>query len=127
MEAFSILSQNQIVFKNTVRKRSNLFSYVLTQYTSASTFPCRPKVAVSRPRTWTGCWRPIRTKAIITADVGIASHAVVEYARNKWLKVFATDHHRSLSVLPAADVVVNPLREDDSYETVCHLIQTNVN
>lgn len=55
-------------------------------------------------------------KAIITADVGIASHAAVDYARNKGLKVFVTDHHRPLSVLPAADVVVDPLREDDPYE-----------
>lgn len=55
-------------------------------------------------------------KAIITADVGIASHAAVDYARNKGLKVFVTDHHRPLSVLPSADVVVDPLREDDPYE-----------
>jgi single-stranded-DNA-specific exonuclease len=55
------------------------------------------------------------TKAVITADVGVAAHEAIDYAQLKGLKVFVTDHH-TVGVLPQAEVVVDPNRPDDPYE-----------
>ena len=55
------------------------------------------------------------TDAIITCDVGIDCHEGIRAAKARGLKVLITDHHKVLS-MPDADVVVDPMREDDSYE-----------
>ncbi|QQK07803.1 single-stranded-DNA-specific exonuclease RecJ [Miniphocaeibacter halophilus] len=57
---------------------------------------------------------------IITCDNGITSFDVVEYAKSKGLKVIVTDHHQvknenGVDVLPMADAVLNPNRQDCSY------------
>ncbi len=55
------------------------------------------------------------TKAVITADVGVAAQEAINYAQLKGLKVFVTDPH-TVGVLPQAEVVVDPNRPDDPYE-----------
>jgi single-stranded-DNA-specific exonuclease len=45
---------------------------------------------------------------IITVDNGISSNAGVAAARARGIKVLITDHHLPGSVLPDADVIVNP-------------------
>ncbi|MFY9284854.1 MAG: single-stranded-DNA-specific exonuclease RecJ [Miniphocaeibacter sp.] len=57
---------------------------------------------------------------IITCDNGITSFEVVEYAKSKGLKVIVTDHHQvknenGVDILPMADAVLNPNRQDCSY------------
>ena len=51
---------------------------------------------------------------MITVDCGISGNIEVDKAKELGLKVVITDHHSPDSVLPNADAVVNPKREDDS-------------
>lgn len=52
---------------------------------------------------------------LITVDCGINNLEEVKYARELGLEVIITDHHRPTDILPAADAVLNPWREDCSY------------
>lgn len=45
---------------------------------------------------------------IVTVDNGILSHAGVDYAHSKGVKVLVTDHHLAGDSLPDADGIVNP-------------------
>lgn len=53
-------------------------------------------------------------KLLITVDCGISCVDEVAHAVKLDLKVVVTDHHSPDAVLPKADAVVNPKREDDS-------------
>ncbi len=50
---------------------------------------------------------------MITVDCGISGNAEVDRAKELGLKVVVTDHHSPDNVLPNADAVVNPKRNDD--------------
>ena len=52
-------------------------------------------------------------KLLITVDCGISGVEEVEHAKKLGLSVVVTDHHSPDNVLPNADAVVNPKREDD--------------
>lgn len=52
---------------------------------------------------------------IVTVDNGIASHAGVEVACARGLRVLVTDHHLPGPTLPAADAIVNPNVEGDTF------------
>lgn len=61
---------------------------------------------------------------IVTCDNGIAATEAVEYAVKNNIRVIVTDHHevpktlldgKTIDILPKADAVVDPKREDDSY------------
>ncbi len=62
------------------------------------------------------------TVAILTADVGIACYGLVRMAKDAGLMVFITDHHepgtdgKGKEKLPEADVIVDPMREDNHSE-----------
>lgn len=45
---------------------------------------------------------------IITVDNGISSHAGVEHAKKKGVRVLVTDHHLPGDTLPEAECIVNP-------------------
>ncbi len=45
---------------------------------------------------------------IITVDNGVSSHAGVDHAHKKKIKVLVTDHHLAGATLPDADCIVNP-------------------
>lgn len=47
-------------------------------------------------------------KVILTCDNGIACHDVIDYAREKGLMVYVTDHHTPSSTLPNANLIVHP-------------------
>lgn len=49
---------------------------------------------------------------IVTVDNGILSHAGVDYAHEKGVKVLVTDHHLAGDTLPLADGIVNPNQPD---------------
>ena len=51
---------------------------------------------------------------LITVDCGISGAQEVEFARNHGMRVVVTDHHSPDNVLPVADAVVNPKRNDDT-------------
>ncbi len=51
---------------------------------------------------------------MITVDCGISGIKEVQRAKELGLKVVVTDHHSPDNVLPNADAVVNPKREDDT-------------
>ncbi|MBO7644689.1 MAG: DHH family phosphoesterase, partial [Alphaproteobacteria bacterium] len=51
---------------------------------------------------------------LITVDCGISGVAEVERAKQLGMKVVITDHHSPDSVLPMADAIINPKREDDT-------------
>ena len=53
-------------------------------------------------------------KLLITVDCGISGVDEVAHARKLGLRVVVTDHHSPDSVLPSADAVINPKREDDT-------------
>ena len=56
------------------------------------------------------------TKVIMTCDVGITAYEAAEYCRNKGIRFFVTDHHQIGKYgLIQADVVVDPMRDDDDY------------
>jgi len=52
---------------------------------------------------------------LITVDNGISSVEGVKLARDKGFEVLITDHHLPASVLPDANVIVNPNLENDSF------------
>ena len=52
---------------------------------------------------------------VITVDCGVSSVEEVEYANSIGLTVIITDHHDINNILPPAYAVVNPKREDNSY------------
>ncbi|MDO9536513.1 MAG: single-stranded-DNA-specific exonuclease RecJ, partial [Bacillota bacterium] len=52
---------------------------------------------------------------IITVDCGINSVEEVKYARSLGMDVIITDHHQPHEILPEADAVINPLRNDCLY------------
>ncbi len=54
-------------------------------------------------------------KLLVTCDNGIAANSQVDYARAKGMKVIVTDHHEIQEEMPAADAVVDPKREDETY------------
>ena len=67
---------------------------------------------------------------IITCDNGIAASKEIKYAKDLGIDVIVTDHHEipfeehdgvKTSVLPPADAVVDPHRDDDDYpfKTIC--------
>lgn len=56
------------------------------------------------------------TKAILTCDVGSGCHSAISYAKDAGVRVLVTDHHTIPAKPEDADVVVNPMRADDSYE-----------
>ena len=53
-------------------------------------------------------------KLLISVDCGISGIEEVKYAKELGLKVVITDHHSPDNVLPDADAVVNPKRQDDT-------------
>jgi len=53
-------------------------------------------------------------KLLITVDCGISGIEEVKYAKSLGLSIVVTDHHSPDSMLPEADAVVNPKREDDT-------------
>lgn len=53
-------------------------------------------------------------KLIITVDCGISGVDEVAHAKSLGLRIVVTDHHSPDSVLPNADAVVNPKRDDDT-------------
>lgn len=55
------------------------------------------------------------TKTIITCDNGIAAFDGIAFAKSKGITVLVSDHHPQGSMLPQADVVVDPSRVDDEY------------
>ncbi|HEU4663707.1 MAG TPA: single-stranded-DNA-specific exonuclease RecJ [Dokdonella sp.] len=50
----------------------------------------------------------VRPDLVVTVDNGIASHAGVEAARARGMRVIVTDHHLPGPTLPSADAIVNP-------------------
>ncbi len=52
---------------------------------------------------------------VITVDNGIASHAGIDQARARGIKVLVTDHHLPAATLPAADAIVNPNLAGDGF------------
>ena len=56
------------------------------------------------------------TKLLITVDCGITAIGEVEFAKLQGMDVIITDHHTCKERIPtAAQAVINPKREDDSY------------
>ena len=55
-------------------------------------------------------------RAILTSDVGISCHDGVAAAKAAGMTVLVTDHHKPPDVLPAADVIVDPMLNGDTYE-----------
>lgn len=55
-----------------------------------------------------------QTKLLITVDCGISGQKEIDFAKSNGLNVVVTDHHSPDSVLPNADAVVNPKRQDDN-------------
>jgi single-stranded-DNA-specific exonuclease RecJ len=58
---------------------------------------------------------------IITCDNGIAAFDAIDRAKELGMTVVVTDHHEIQEVLPKADAVIDPHREDDeySYKSIC--------
>jgi single-stranded-DNA-specific exonuclease len=56
---------------------------------------------------------------IVTVDNGILSHAGVDYAHEKGVKVLVTDHHLAGNTLPNADCIVNPNQPDCNFTSKC--------
>ena len=56
------------------------------------------------------------TKLLITVDCGITAIGEVEFAKLQGMDVIITDHHTCKERIPtAAQAVINPKREDDTY------------
>ncbi len=56
-----------------------------------------------------------RVDLIITVDTGVTAVAEAEYAKSIGIDMVITDHHSCREVLPEANAVVNPHREDSEY------------
>ncbi|MGY6587220.1 MAG: single-stranded-DNA-specific exonuclease RecJ [Wenzhouxiangella sp.] len=52
---------------------------------------------------------------LVTVDQGVSSHAGVQLARQRGLRVLVTDHHLPGKTLPAADAIVNPNLAGDPF------------
>ena len=52
-------------------------------------------------------------RLLVTVDCGTTSHAALEEARRRGMKVVVLDHHQPGDTLPGADALVNPKRQDD--------------
>ena len=52
---------------------------------------------------------------VITVDCGTSAISEVEYAQRIGLDVIITDHHLTPPLIPSAQAVVNPQREDSNY------------
>ena len=59
--------------------------------------------------------RQVGIKLIITCDCGITNHEEIELAKSFGINVIVTDHHEVTNILPNADAVVNPKRQNSSY------------
>ena len=55
-------------------------------------------------------------QVLVTVDCGISCIKEIEYAKQRGMTVVVTDHHSPDNILPGADAVVNPKRQDDSSE-----------
>ena len=64
-------------------------------------------------------------KVLITADTGVTCVDGVARAKELGLEVLVTDHHKPGAVLPDADIVVDPMRQDDPY-TMPYVCGANV-
>lgn len=53
-------------------------------------------------------------KFLITVDCGVSCVNEVAHAKERGMTVVVTDHHSPDEILPAADAVVNPKRQDDT-------------
>ena len=58
------------------------------------------------------------TAAILTSDLGVQCFDGIQTAKDHGVSVYVTDHHkdRANGTLPAADLVVDPMRHGDPYE-----------
>lgn len=54
-------------------------------------------------------------KCIITCDTGIDCTDAATYAKKRGIRFFVTDHHKQKSSTMPADVIVDPMRMDESY------------
>lgn len=45
---------------------------------------------------------------IITVDNGITSIQEMVHAKNLWMQIIITDHHKALEIIPDADAIINP-------------------
>lgn len=61
--------------------------------------------------------KTLKPDLIMTVDNGISSVAGVAAAKAAGIKVLVTDHHLSPSILPEADVIVNPNQQNDVFES----------
>ena len=52
---------------------------------------------------------------IITVDSGITAVEEVAYAKQLGMRIVVTDHHECKEVLPPADAIINPKRNDSTY------------
>lgn len=52
---------------------------------------------------------------LVTCDNGIAANEEVDYAKKLGMTVIVTDHHEVQEQMPAADVVLDPKRDDETY------------
>lgn len=52
---------------------------------------------------------------LITCDNGIAANEEVDYAKSLGMTVIVTDHHEVQEQMPAADVVLDPKQEGETY------------
>lgn len=57
-----------------------------------------------------------KTKILLTCDVGITCIDAINYAKQLGLKVIVTDHHQECQTKCPADVVVDPMQEEDEYK-----------
>ena len=64
-------------------------------------------------------------KVLITADTGVTCVDGVARAKELGLEVLVTDHHKPGGILPDANVVVDPMRQDDPY-TMPYVCGANV-
>ncbi|MCK7594111.1 single-stranded-DNA-specific exonuclease RecJ [Lysobacter sp. CAU 1642] len=60
-------------------------------------------------------WPAPHPELIVTVDNGISSHAGVDAARARGMRVLVTDHHLPGETLPAADAIVNPNLPGDGF------------
>lgn len=54
-------------------------------------------------------------KLLITVDSGITAINEIKNAKEKGIDVIVTDHHECRDILPEADAVINPKRQDCNY------------
>lgn len=55
------------------------------------------------------------TKVILTVDNGIVAHEGIRHAKAAGLTVIVTDHHEPGETLPAADAIVDPKQDGETY------------